>query len=181
MLDLFQNHRCANIWKDEFRWALAVFRQKGALEAMRRAKANQLMTYYPVKFNTANKVVPLWSNYLFIEFKRSLTMQICRCTSNFIRIVSAENIETGENEPILIRRNAIDESMQLFMNGFYNESVRVRPFYGYGSLVKINDGDFAGKRVRLLCDIPSDMSGNKRIVVDLEGWKVNIEIFKLNL
>jgi hypothetical protein len=89
--------------------------------------------------------------------------------------------EEGEYEPVLVRKDAIYENMRLLRLGAFNDINYQRRYYGVGSLVNIISGDFSGRRVQLLGDIPIDMPGNKKVLVDINGWKASIEVFKLAL
>jgi hypothetical protein len=172
MLDLFAAPETIT---NDFHWAVAMFKANGAVQVIRRASDNQLKTYYPFKRNRLGDFVPLWRNYLFIQFQQCLTIDICRTTSNFIKLLSIEN------QPILVRKNAINESMRLLQLGKFDDVVYKRPFYGQGSLVNIISGDFSDRKVELLADIPSDMPGSKKIPISINGWRANIEVFKLAL
>jgi hypothetical protein len=178
MYDLFNGSQRPNT-DENFRWSVAVFRSCGASDTIRRANGQGLRTYYPIRRNKSGDLVPLWRNYLFIEYS-SFTIDLCRATSNFIKILSATDDE-GNNHPILVRKNAIKENMRLLELGIFDEIEYKRQFYGQGSLVKITSGQFEGKWVELLADIPSDMPGSKKIPIDILGWRGSIEIFKLAL
>jgi len=178
MLDLFAGE--ANVDVESFQWSVAMFRNKGATEAIKRANDYSLRTYYPFKRNKFGDFVPLWRNYLFIEFKQQLTLTICRSTSNFIKILCIPD-DDGINHPVLVRKNVIDDNLRLVQQGKFDDIEFRRKYYGVGSLVNIISGDFAGHKVQLLGDIPPNMTGNKKIPVMLNGWRASIEIFKLAL
>lgn len=175
MLDLFGCNGGATVYPDDFHWAVGMFRAKGATEVIKRANERDLRTYYPFRRNKIGDLVPLWRNYLFIEFKNSVTLSICRSTSTFIKLLSIEN------QPVLVRKSAIDENMRLLQLGKFDDKIFNRRFYGQGSLVTIIHGDFTGKKVELLIDIPIDMPGNKKVTISLNGWRASIEVFKLSL
>jgi hypothetical protein len=179
MLDLFGGNGCATI-ADDFKWSVAVFRSHGASEAIKRANEQQLRTYYPIRRNKIGNLIPLWSNYLFIEFRNQLTLSICRSTSNFIKILSIPD-KDGINQPILVPKNVIDENLRLFSLGKFDDIEYKRRFYGKNSLVRIIHGEFAGTRVQLLVDIPYNMPSSKKVPINLGNWKASIEIFKLGL
>jgi hypothetical protein len=180
MLDLFSGADGANMNLESFEWTVAMFRNKGATEAIKRANDYALRTYYPFKRNKVGDFVPLWRNYLFIEFKQQLTLTICRSTSNFIKILCIPDDE-GINQPVLVRKNVIDENLRLVQQGKFDDIEFRRRYYGIGSLVNIISGDFIGRKVELLADIPPDITGNKKIPVSINGWKASIEVFKLAL
>jgi hypothetical protein len=185
MFDLFTDVGCATpdlfgYVSDDFHWVVAVFRAKGATEAIKRANDARLRTYYPFRRSRSGNFIPLWMNYLFIEFKHSITLNICRSTTNFIKILSIPD-DNGINHPILVKRSAIYENQRLLQLGKFDSLDQKRRFYGQGSLVNIIYGDFIGRKVELLADIPTNVSANKKILVNMNGWKVSIEIFKLAL
>lgn len=177
MFDMFGGSGRAT--SEDFRWSVAMFRSCGASDTIRRANEQNLITYYPIRRNKTGDLVPLWRNYLFIEYS-SFTIELCRATSNFIKILSATDDE-GNNQPILVRKDAIKENMHLLELGTFDEVDYHRQFYGYGSLVKITSGQFEGKWVELLADIPSSLASSKKIPVNIAGWRASIEIFKLAL
>jgi hypothetical protein len=179
MFDLFGVAGGATI-SDDFKWSVAIFRSHGASEVIRRANDQQLRTYYPIRRNKLGNLVPLWSNYLFIEFRNQITLSICRSTSNFIKILSLPD-KDGINHPVLVRKNAIDESLRLYALGKFDDREYRRKFYGKNSLVRIIHGDFAGTRVQLLVDITPDMIESRKVPIHLGNWKASIEIFKLGL
>jgi hypothetical protein len=180
MLDLFTGHGCATNIRDDFRWSVAMFRAHGASEAIKRANQVPLRTYYPIKFNIYGDPIPLWRNYLFIEFKQSLTINICRSTSLFIKVLSMSDDE-GVLHPILVRKEAIDENMRLLQLGRFNDKMFIRRFYGRGSVVRVTSGMFQDKKVRLENDVAPDMPGDRRVVVNINGLRGSIEIWKLAL
>jgi hypothetical protein len=165
---------------NDFQWSVAVFKADGASKAIQRANGAHLRTYYPFYRNKMGDLKPLFRNYLFLEFQKSITISICRTTSNFIKMLSMMN-EEGEYEPVLVRKDAIYENMRLLRLGAFNDINYQRRYYGVGSLVNIISGDFSGRRVELLGDITIDMPGNKKVLVDINGWRASIEIFKLAL
>jgi hypothetical protein len=172
MLDLFGDG-CAT--SEDFKWAVAIFKANGAIQVIKRASDYHLKTYYPFKRNKFGDFIPLWRNYLFIQFQQYRTMCVCRTTSNFIKILSIEN------SPILVRKEAINESMRLLQLGKFDDVIFKRPFYGKGSLVNIISGDFSDRRVELLTDISWDVPGNVRVPISISGWKASIEVHKLAL
>jgi hypothetical protein len=176
MLDLF-NHQ-QNV--DTFHWIVAIFQGNGATDVIKRASDVPLRVYYPFRLNMNGEPVPLWRNYLFIEFQEILTLNICRSTTKFLKIISTHDDE-GTLRPILVRKSAIDENLKLLHQGKFNDIVYKRRFYGRGSLVRVIDGVFADKRVRLESDITPNMPGNKAISVSIGNWSGKIEIFKLAL
>jgi hypothetical protein len=180
MLDLFAGSGGATVMDESFQWSVAMFRAKGAVEVIKRANDSSLRTYYPFKRNKSGDFIPLWRNYLFIEFKSQLTITICRSTSNFIKILCIPD-EDGINQPVLVRKNVIDENMRLVQAGKFDDIEFRRKYYGIGSLVNIISGDFSGHKVRLLGDVPPDAPGNRKIPVVINGWKASIELWKLAL
>jgi hypothetical protein len=172
MMDLFGDG-CATI--DDFKWSVAMFKANGAVQVIKRASDYHLKTYYPFKRNKFGDFSPLWRNYLFIQFQKYRTLSICRSTSNFIKMLSIDN------QPILVRKDAIDESMHLLQLGKFDDVTFKRPFYGKGSLVQILTGDFSDRRAELLTDISGDVPGNVRVPISIGGWKASIEVHKLAL
>jgi hypothetical protein len=178
MLDLFNGSSSAH--QEDFMWSVAVFRATGASEVIKRANQHELHTFYPFRRTRNGDLIPLWRNYLFIEFKQILTLNICRSTSNFIKILSIPD-EEGQNQPVLVRKNVINDSMRFLQIGKFDDVAPHRRFYGRGSYVSIINGDLLGKKVELLSDIPSDMSSNKRVAISIGGWRATIEVFNLAL
>jgi hypothetical protein len=172
MLNLFDG-TCSAPVSDDFRWSVAVFRANGASQTIARANKQELKTYFPIRRNKNGNFIPLWANYLFIEFQNCITIDICRATSNFIKILSIDN------QPILVKKDAIRENMKLLELGKFDDVEYRRRFYGRGSLVRIINGEFAGKNVELLTDILPDMLLTKKVPILIEGWKASIELGKL--
>jgi hypothetical protein len=96
--------------EDPFRWCVTVFGQGGATEIIKRAKGD-LKTYYLVRRKFNGDYVPLFANYLFIEFKEGVTLEPCRTTTKFIRVISARDHDSDISRPILVRRGAIADNM----------------------------------------------------------------------
>ena len=170
----------AYLHQDTFRWVVSVFEQDGATQAIIRANRRNLLTYYPIRFNKNGEPVPLFRNYLFVEFNEYVTIELCRSTIHFIKIISAKD-EDGIVRPILVRRNAVDENKAMVLAGKFNERLLVRRFYGKGSLVRVIEGTFIDKKVRLEEDVLPNWRGNHRVKVDVDGIKGVIEVYKLAL
>jgi hypothetical protein len=139
-----------------------------------------LATYFPIRFNARGEATPLWRAYLFAEFRDGITIDILRSTSKFIRIIS-ERDDEGIYQPVLVRRNAVQESMAMVMEGKYNERIIERRYYGRGSIVRVLEGNFIDKKVRLEMDVWPEMPGRTKVKVDINGVKAVIELFKLAL
>jgi hypothetical protein len=165
---------------DDFHWIVAVFAGSGASDAIKVAHKIPLKTYFPVRFNGKNEPIPMWRNYLFIEFREQLTLQICRKTTKFLKILSFHD-EEDVLRPILVRKNAINEHIEMMMQGKFNEKYLIRRFYGRGSIVRVIDGNFIDKRVRLEIDVEPNMPGSRKIPIDINGCKGKIELYKLAL
>jgi hypothetical protein len=165
---------------DPFRWVVAMFQQDGATQVIIRAHKFDLATYYPIGFSKDGEPVPLWRNYVFLEWKEQVTLDICRDTPNFLKVLSAHDDE-GIVRPILVRRNHVDENGAMVLAGKYNERQLVRRFYGRGSLVRVIEGVFMDKRVRLEENILPEWRGSRRVKVDIDGIKGSIELYKLSL
>jgi hypothetical protein len=175
MQDLFTTQS-----QENFNWVVAVFANTGAVEAIRKANEVPLKTFYPVRFNGRGEPQPLWRNYLFIEHREILTSQICRSVNKFIRVLTMRDNE-GIEYPVMVRKNAIDEHLKLLLSGKFNNKTYMRRHYGRGSIVRVVDGNFIDKKVRLEMDIPSDWPGNRKVLIDINGWKGQIELWKLAL
>ena len=182
--DLFappvNGHNFLKPLEDPFRWVCAVFSQDGAVQIIMRANKNGLKTLYPIRRDIKGEYQPLWRSYLFIEFREGITIDLCRTTTHFIKIVS-ERDEDGLQHPILVRRNAIAQSLRLVTMGKFDDSHFKRQFHGKGSIVRVIEGNFADKKVRLEIDVPPDMNGRTRVPVDMSGIKARIELYKLDL
>jgi hypothetical protein len=165
---------------DNFKWIVAIFNGDGATLVIIRAHRCNLATYYPIRLNNHGDPVPLFKNYLFVEFREYITLDICRSTSNFIKVLSARDDE-GLARPVLVPRNAIDENRAMVMAGRFNERSLQRQFYGRGSLVRVLEGTFIDRRVRLEEDVFPDWRGNHKVKVDIDGLKGVIEVHKLAL
>lgn len=166
--------------QNDFKWVVAVFANTGATEAIRKANEVPLKTFYPIRFNHKGLPVPLWRHYLFIEFRNSITAQVCRSTTKFIKVLTMRD-EEGIEYPVMVRKNAIDEHMGLLLAGKFNSRSTVRRYYGRGSLVRVLEGNFIDKKVRLESAVTPDMPGTRKIAIDINGWKGSIEIWKLAL
>jgi hypothetical protein len=164
----------------DFKWVVAVFANTGATEAIRKANEVPLKTFYPIRFDQKGQPVPLWRHYLFIEFRNTLTAQVCRSTKKFIKVITMRD-EEGIEYPVLVRKNAIDEHMGLLLSGRFNSRSTIRRYYGKGSIVRVLEGTFFDKKVRLETNIPPNMPGNKKVKIDIGGFKASIEIWKLAL
>jgi hypothetical protein len=92
MRDLFapkvNGHAFLKRLDDPFRWVVGVFSGNGATEIIRRANAKDLKTFYPIRRNLAGEYTPLWRAYLFVEWRETVTIDLCRATTHFIKIVS---------------------------------------------------------------------------------------------
>jgi hypothetical protein len=166
--------------QNEFKWVVAVFANTGATEAIRKANEVPLKTFYPIRFNHKGLPVPLWRHYLFIEFRNSITAQVCRSTKKFIKVITMRDDE-GIEYPVLVRKNAIDEHLGLLLSGKFNSRPTIRRFYGKGSIVRVLEGTFIDKKVQLESNITPNMPGNKKVQIDIGGFKASIEIWKLAL
>ena len=64
----------------------------------------------------------------------------------------------------------------------FNERIIERRFYGRGSIVRVIEGNFIDKKVRLRRKIycPNGY-GNHRVAIYLDGKKAVIELYKLAL
>jgi hypothetical protein len=182
--DLFAGAPQANghayLKSDPFRWIVGMFKENGAQQAIIRANKCDLLTYYPIRFNGKGEPVPLWRNYLFMEYRRFVTLELFHKVPNFIKVIT-ERDDDGLVRPVLVRRNGIEESMKLVMMGRFNARSLKRRFYGKGSIVRVLDGGFIDKKVKLEVDVRPDMNGRTRVTVDINGIKARIEIFKLAL
>jgi transcription antitermination factor NusG len=134
----------------------------------------------PYRRNHKNEYVPLWRSYLFIQFVEGVSIELCRTTSHFIRIIS-ERDDDGLMQPILIRKDAINESLKLMTMGKCDDVVFQRRAYGKGAIVRVIEGNFIDTKVRLEMDVTPDMSGRTKVKVDINGLKATIELFKLAL
>lgn len=165
---------------DNFRWVVGLFSGGGATDAIRRANDIPLRTFYPIRFDGRGQPVPLWRNYLFIEFREALTVQVCRSTKKFLRVITMRDNE-GIEYPVMVRKNAIDEHLKMLIMGKFNDRMIMRRFYGKGSFVRVLEGTFIDKRVKLDMDVAPDMPGNKKVLIDINGFKGSIELWKLAL
>jgi hypothetical protein len=164
----------------DFSWVVAVFAGTGAVEAIRRANEVPLRTFYPIRFNGRGAPIPMWRNYLFIEHREILTSQICHSINKFIKVLTMRDDE-GKLYPIMVRKNAIDEHLSLLLSGQFNDKTHTRRFYGQGSLVRVVEGNFIDKRVRLEMDIDPTMNGKQKVSVSIGNWFGKIELWKLAL
>lgn len=183
MRDLFSGapiNGHAYLSQNQFRWIVAIFLADGAVDTIKRANANELKTYYPVKQNAKGEYTPLFRNYLFVEFREYVTLDICRATSKFLKVLSAHD-EEGILRPILVRRNAVDENKAMVLAGRFNERINNRHFYGKGHIVQVIEGTFIDKKVKLEIDVLPEMKGSTKIKIDINGVKAVIELYKLAL
>jgi hypothetical protein len=175
MQDLF-----GHLHQNDFHWIVAVFANTGAVDAIRRANEIPLKTFYPIRFNGHGQPMPMWRHYLFIEYREILTTQVCRSTKKFIKILSMRD-QWGQEYPVMVRKNAINDHLNLLLAGQFDERVRMRRFYGVGSLVRVIDGNFIDKRVRLEMDVDPKMPGTQKVSVSIGNWNGKIELWKLSL
>ena len=186
MLDLFggapktNGHAYLKPVEDPFRYVCGVFSGDGAVQILQRANQVPLATYFPIRFNGKGEPVPLWRNYLLIEFREGVTINLCRTTTQFIKVVS-ERDEEGLMHPVLVKREAVKQSMAMVLEGKFNERIIERRFYGRGSIVRVIEGTFIDKKVRLEENILPEWHGNHKVKVDLDGIKAVIELYKLAL
>jgi transcription antitermination factor NusG len=163
-----------------FRWVVGVFSGNGATEIIRRAYAKDLKTFYPIRRNLAGEYTPLWRAYLFVEWRETVTIDLCRTTTHFIKIVS-ERDENGLQHPVLVRKDAIAESLRLMTQGKFDDVTFQRRAYGKGAIVRVIEGNFIDRKVRLEMNVTPDMTGRTRVKVDIDGIKGTIELHKLAL
>jgi hypothetical protein len=184
MRDLFapkvNGHAFLKPVEDEFKWIVAVFTADGAAQILQRAHKHDLKTFYPIRRNIHGEYTPLWRAYLFIEWQEAVTIELCRTTSNFIRIIS-ERDDEGLLRPVLVRKEAINESMKLMTMGKFDDVVFQRRAYGKGAIVRVIEGNFIDTKVRLEMDVTPEMPGRTKVKVGINGMKATIELFKLSL
>jgi transcription antitermination factor NusG len=182
MRDLFNGapHSSAVSETDSFRWVVGVFSGNGAIEIIRRANKRDLRTFYPVRKTLNGEYAPLWRSYLFIEFREAVTINLCRTTANFIKMVS-ERDEDGVAHPVLVRKNSIDESLRLMTQGKFDNVTFKRNFHGRGTIVRIIGGAMAEQRAKLEMDVTPEMIGSHKVLIDINGIKAKIELHKLAL
>jgi hypothetical protein len=165
---------------DPFRWVCGLFAGDGAVQIIIRANENGLKTYYPIRRNIKGEYEPLWRSYLFIEWRETVTIDLCRTTTRFLRLIS-ERDEAGNVQPVLVRRDAINESLRLMTQGKFDDVTFRRQFRGKGSIVRVIDDIMADKTVRLSMDVTPDMSGNRKVLIDINGVKATIKLYQLAL
>lgn len=170
MLDLF-----SSVDQTDFCWIVAIFQGCGASDVIKRANEIPLTTYYPLKIDRDGNLVPLWRNYLFIEHQWRISVDICRSTSKFIKFINNGGL------PVLVPKNAINAHLELVSQGKFNAKTFSRRFYGRGALIRVLEGHFMNKKVRLEADLEPDMPKNRLIPVSIGNWKGQIEVFKLAL
>jgi transcription antitermination factor NusG len=161
-------------------WIVGVFSGNGAVQVIKRANERDIKTFYPIRRTFEGEYTPLWKSYLFIEFVESVTIDLCRTTGNFLRIIS-ERDEDGLVRPVLVRKNGINESLELMTQGKFDDIQFKRQFRGRGSIIRVIEGTFIDMKVRLDEDVFPDMHGNHKVKVDLNGLKATVELFKLAL
>jgi hypothetical protein len=164
--------------EDPFRYICGVFSGNGAIQILQRANSIPLVTFYPIRFTRQGEPTPLFRSYLFLEFREGISINLCRTTSRFIKIIS-ERDENGVAHPVLVGKESLRENMAMVMAGRYNDRIIDRRFYGRGSIVRVLDGHFIDQKVRLEIDILPEMKGNYRVPVDINGIRAKIEIYKL--
>jgi hypothetical protein len=165
---------------DTFRWIVAVFSGDGASWVIRRAKRHELATYYSIRINRLGDYVSLWKDYLFVEFRKGITIDLCHSTAKFLKVVSVHD-EEGLLQPVLLRRSAIYESLRLMTQGRFDEKIFMRRFYGRGSLVMVIEGPWIDHKVTLEIDVTPEMKGSAKVPVSINGVKAKIELHKLSL
>jgi hypothetical protein len=166
---------------DPFRFLISVFGQDGATRAIIKANKLDLSTYYPTRTNIKGDVVPLWRNYLMIEFWEFVTIDLCRNTPHFIKLISARDPDSDLSHPVMVRRNAVKQNMAMVLAGEFDAIAPRRRFHGKGSLIRVTGGALQERRVRLEADILPEMPGHHAVAVSIGLWRGTIEIFKLAL
>lgn len=131
----------------EFQWIVGVFRPGGATEIIKRANDIPLKTYYPLRLTNDDKTEPLWSNYLFIEFLENISIQICKTTSRFIKI-----LRHLDGDPITVPDEVINKHQQLLQTGYYD--------YKKDPKIKFKEGR------QMLCSFPNNIWSGKIILSD---------------
>jgi hypothetical protein len=164
----------------EFRWICAVFSSDGAVQIIKRAKDHDLASFYPIRRNHQGEYVPMWRPYLFVQWKEGITINLCRTTAKFIKIISARG-DDGIMQPVLVRRCGVAESLRLVTMGKFDEKAYERRFYGKGSIVLVREGNFLDKKVTLEIDVPPYMNGRTKVPVVINGIKAKVELYKLVL
>jgi hypothetical protein len=166
---------------DPFRWLISLFGQGGATLAIIKANKLGLSTYYPIRINANGDPTPLWRNYLMIEFRDFVTIDLCRNTPHFINIISARDPGDDLSRPVMVRRHAVQQNMEMVLAGHFDAVAHQRAFYGRGSLITVIEGALIERKVRLEADIPPDMPGHYAIAISIGSWRGTIELFKLAL
>jgi hypothetical protein len=135
MRDLFgaprNGHHYLKPIEDEFGWVCGMFSDDGAVITIIKANENELKTFYPIRFNGKGEPSPLWRNYLFLEWREQVTLNVCRSTSKFIKIISAHD-ENGILFPVLVRREAVAQSMEWFWQENTMSATRLGDFMDGG-------------------------------------------------
>jgi hypothetical protein len=169
-----------NASHDDFRWVCAVFSSDGAIQVIKRASQHNLQIFYPIRRNNDGNYVPMWRPYLFVQWNEGITINLCRTTSKFIKIISARD-DDGIMQPVLVRKDAVGESLRLVTMGKYDEKAYVGRFYGKGSIVLVREGNFIDTKVTLEIDVPPYMNARTKVPVDISGIKAKVELYKLVL
>jgi hypothetical protein len=182
MRDLFATKINSHTYvKDQtFRWIVAVFTADGASQIIPRANKKELKTFYPIRRNIRGEYTPLWKAYLFIQFVEGVSIELCRTIGHFIRVIS-ERDDEGLLRPVLVRKDAINESMKLMTMGKFDDVVFQRRTCGKGAIIRVIEGNFIDTKVRLEMDVTPDMPERTKVKVDINGVKAVIELFKLAL
>jgi hypothetical protein len=89
-----------------------------------------------------------------VEWHEQITLEICRATSKFIRVIRVRD-EEGILRPMMVRRSAINESLRLVTMGKFNEVEFKRQFH---SIVRVIEGNFMDRKVTLEIDVPPYMN-----------------------
>jgi hypothetical protein len=166
---------------DPFRWLISLFGQDGATRAIIKANKLGLSTYYPIRINATGEPKPLWRNYLMIEFREFVTIDLCRNTPHFMNIISARDPDDELSRPVMVRRNAVQQNMEMVLAGHFDDFAPRRQFHGRGSLIRVIEGAMMERRVRLEADISPEMPGHYAVAVSIGPWRGTIELFKLAL
>jgi hypothetical protein len=174
--DLFNNGD-----NDSFILIVAQFTGNGATRAIIKAHQCGVLIYYAVRINEKGEPVPLWANYLLVEYREFVTIQLRRGTPSFFKIFSARDVDSDLMQPLMVRREAGAESMKMLMAGRFNEVAMQRPFHGKGSLVLVRDGSFVSRKVRLETDVTPQMRGGLKVPNSIDGVRAVIELHKLAL
>jgi hypothetical protein len=81
----------------------------------------------------------------------------------------------------MVRRNAVQQNMEMVLAGKFDDVAPRRQCYGRGSLIRVIEGPLTERKIRLETDVLPGMPGHYAVAISIGNWRGTIELFKLAL